>query len=195
MANSAFDILLVEDDNTQAVLVQDVAKKMGYTIERVATGEEALQKQKEARYNIFLLDYTLPDMTGLQIYRAIKKENKQAVIIMITGHGSEEKAVQFLKEGGDDYIAKAPNESHLYVLPHVIEEALDRKKVEQEKELLKREVSDKNQHLQRLNQNLKNQIEQLEALHQSKLERERGIQELKKEVNKLLKDMGRREKY
>jgi len=107
-------ILLVEDDLIQAKLVKRVLDKstMQYFFTHVSSGEECLDLVKnENEFDIILLDYSLPEMDGLNVLRSLKKMRPDIPVIVITAHGSEDIAVQIMKEGAFDYVIKKDKES------------------------------------------------------------------------------------
>jgi len=134
-------ILLVEDDLIQAKLVKRVLDKstMQYFFTHVSSGEECLDLVKnENEYDIILLDYTLPEMDGLNVLRALKKMRPDMPVIVITAHGSEDIAVQIMKEGAFDYVIKKDN--YVERIPYVIKENLQRVIFEEEKAKLQAQL-------------------------------------------------------
>lgn len=93
-------------------------------IDAVATGEEALSKLElkttdQLKYKVIIMDYRLSGMDALELIKTIRKSIKHSVpIILVTGQGNEELAVQALKLGANDYLTKSKN--YLYRLPSVI---------------------------------------------------------------------------
>ncbi|MEW6380325.1 MAG: response regulator [bacterium] len=134
-------ILLVEDDLIQAKLVKRVLDKstMQYFFTHVSSGEECLDLIKnENEFDIILLDYSLPEMDGLSVLRSLKKIKPDLPVIIITAHGSEDIAVQIMKEGAFDYVIKKDN--YVERIPYVIKENLQRLLFEQEKARLESQL-------------------------------------------------------
>ena len=127
-------ILLIEDNLSQAKLVKSVLDKssMEYFLTHVTSGEEGLDLLKSANeFDIVLLDYSLPEMNGLDVLRHIKKIQPELPVVITTGHGSEDIAVQIMKEGAFDYVIK--KEDYIERIPYVIKENLQRCFFEKEK--------------------------------------------------------------
>jgi two-component system sensor histidine kinase UhpB len=127
-------ILLIEDNLSQAKLVKNVLDKssMEYCLTHVTSGEEGLDLLKNANeFDIVLLDYSLPEMNGLDVLRNIKKMQPELPVIITTGHGSEDIAVQIMKEGAFDYVIK--KEDYIERIPYVIKESLQQCLFEKEK--------------------------------------------------------------
>lgn len=102
-------ILCIEDNNDDyEVIRHSLEKKMkgSITLERVSTGREGLTLMYRNKYDVLLLDYLLPDMNGIEIMEMMKKEGLDIPIIMLTGKGDENIAVEAMKKGVNDYIIK-----------------------------------------------------------------------------------------
>jgi two-component system NtrC family response regulator len=99
-------ILIVEDEETQRVLLEGLLRKEGYAATGAHDGERALQLVRERTFEIVLLDYKLPDMDGLTVLKKLKEMNPEIQVIMITAFGSIENAVTALKEGAFEYLTK-----------------------------------------------------------------------------------------
>ena len=101
-------VFLVEDEQSIITLVQYNLKKEGFKVSISSNGEEALREIKEQEPDLVLLDWMLPDLSGVDICRSLKKDKKlqDLPIIMLTAKGQEEDKVAALNAGADDYITK-----------------------------------------------------------------------------------------
>ncbi|RKI19649.1 Alkaline phosphatase synthesis transcriptional regulatory protein PhoP [Bacillus thuringiensis] len=99
-------ILVLEDELTIRSFIVLNLKRVGFYVIEATTGEEALQILSEQTVDIALLDVMLPGIDGLEVCKAIRKENKKMGIIMLTARVQDEDKVQGLGIGADDYIAK-----------------------------------------------------------------------------------------
>ena len=101
-------VFLVEDEQSIITLVDYNLKKEGYKVSVSSNGEEALHEIKEQEPDLVLLDWMLPDLSGIDICRSLKKDKKlqDLPIIMLTAKGQEEDKVAALNAGADDYITK-----------------------------------------------------------------------------------------
>lgn len=134
-------ILLVEDDLIQAKLIKRVLDKsmMQHFFTHVSSGEECLDLVKnENDFDIILLDYSLPEMDGLSVLRSLKTVQPELPVVVITAHGSEDIAVQIMKEGAFDYVIKKDN--YVERIPYVIKENIQRLLFEQEKAKLESQL-------------------------------------------------------
>ncbi|HFK1439311.1 response regulator transcription factor [Bacillus cereus group sp. MYBK59-1] len=99
-------ILVLEDELTIRSFIVLNLKRVGFYVIEATTGEEALQILSEQTVDIALLDVMLPGIDGLEVCKAIRKENEKMGIIMLTARVQDEDKVQGLGIGADDYIAK-----------------------------------------------------------------------------------------
>ncbi len=103
-------ILIVEDYPDQAELILRAFRKQksnfDFEVDFAASGEECLKKFSKAAYDALILDYKLPDYTGLEVIKLLQERGISVPVIMITSQGDERVAVQAMKEGAADYIVK-----------------------------------------------------------------------------------------
>ena len=129
-----YRILLVEDDDHDALAFQRAFDKSDVDCEivRRVRAEEAvaLLKASPSDFCIVFSDYGLPDMSGVELFDALRSAGITIPVVVITGSGSEGTAVKALKAGVDDYVIKGPGDATLALLPVVLKEVL-RKRVEQ----------------------------------------------------------------
>jgi DNA-binding NtrC family response regulator len=99
-------ILLVEDDSRISETLSLILQQRGYEVHVARNGQEAIQKSKEAFFNVALLDIKLPDMEGTKLLTAMHETMPGMIKIMITGYPSLENAVEALNQGADAYLIK-----------------------------------------------------------------------------------------
>jgi DNA-binding NtrC family response regulator len=103
-------ILLVEDDPLlREELQRGLTEIGGYSVEAASNGLEAIQKIEVDVFDLVLTDVKMPGMDGFELLRIIKSTRPEAGVILITGYGSIETAVEAMKIGADDYITKPVN--------------------------------------------------------------------------------------
>ena len=129
-------ILVLEDELTIRSFIVLNLKRAGFYVIEATTGEEALQILSEQTVDIALLDVMLPGIDGLEVCKAIRKENEKIGIIMLTARVQDEDKVQGLGIGADDYIAKPFSP---VVLTARIQSLLRRIEVHEEKRILLRQ--------------------------------------------------------
>jgi DNA-binding response OmpR family regulator len=107
-------VLVVEDDADIAALIAHFLEKTGIVSEIVSDGGRALARAKESSPDLVILDLMLPGLSGLEVCRALRADDKTAMlpIVMLTARGEEAERILGLDSGADDYIVKpfSPNE-------------------------------------------------------------------------------------
>jgi DNA-binding NtrC family response regulator len=135
-----FEILFVDDDRTILSLVEEYLTAFGYKITAVDSGIKALDLIKEKDFDIVFTDFKMPDIDGLELLAVIKEYRPATEVIMVTGHGTMESAIQAMKFGSYDYIQKPFKLDILRILIDKISEA---KKLKQENIVLKSRLKER----------------------------------------------------
>jgi DNA-binding NtrC family response regulator len=99
-------ILVVDDDEQLREDVAEMLQREGYEVAHVGSGEEALKKLKAEDFDVILTDLMMPGIDGMEVLRQSKKLKPAVRVIMITGFGTIENAVEAMKEGASDYVSK-----------------------------------------------------------------------------------------
>ncbi|MGH2575997.1 MAG: sigma-54-dependent transcriptional regulator [Ignavibacteria bacterium] len=99
-------ILIIEDDRAIVDVLRMILEHDGYEIEHAFNGPDGLEIFKHDRPDVVLLDIKMPRMDGIEVLEEIKKLNSESIVIMISGHGNIETAVQTTKLGAYDFISK-----------------------------------------------------------------------------------------
>ena len=106
-------ILVVDDEKIILDLTTMVLTSRGFSVETVSSGSLALERAASIRPSLILLDYMMPEMDGLTVLRQMREKFPDSYVIMFTGKGSEELAVELMKAGASDYIRKPFNNQDL----------------------------------------------------------------------------------
>ncbi len=130
-------ILVVDDERSIRNTLREILEYEHFEVDDAADGAEALEKVKASRFEVILLDIKMPRMDGIEVLEQIMKITDTPVV-MISGHGTIETAVEAIKKGAYDYIAKPLDLNRLLV---TIRNALDRAVLITETKALKRQVS------------------------------------------------------
>jgi len=99
-------VLVVDDEPDALELLQAFLEAKGYEVLTASDGEEALQKVKEERPHLMLLDVRMPKMTGLEVLKRVREIDREVGVIMVTAVNEEETGRQALQLGAFDYITK-----------------------------------------------------------------------------------------
>jgi DNA-binding response OmpR family regulator len=99
-------ILIVEDEPSMRMGLKDNLEFEDYDVDVAVDGEEGLEKIRENKYNLVLLDVMLPKVSGFDVCKTLRKENIKVPIILLTAKGEEIDKVLGLELGADDYVTK-----------------------------------------------------------------------------------------
>ncbi|MRR10007.1 response regulator, partial [bacterium] len=129
MADERIKILLLDDDEIDRLAVQRYVQRerLPYDLETATSIVEARLKLRQGRYDLVMLDYNLPDGTGLEVLADVR----DMPAIFITGSGDEKVAANAMRQGAYDYLIKDPERNYLIVLPATVNKVLERKRSEQ----------------------------------------------------------------
>lgn len=100
------EILIVDDEQNILLLLSESLEDEGYTITTRNNGKDAIAALDKTEFDLLLVDLKLKDMDGLQVMREAKSRWPDTVVIMLTGHGSLESAMEAIKYGASDYLLK-----------------------------------------------------------------------------------------
>lgn len=133
-------ILIIEDEAAiRRVLVKILSEENDtYQVEEAEDGLVGIEKIKNDDYDLILCDIKMPKMDGVEVLEATKKIKPEIPIVMISGHGDLDTAVNTMRIGAFDYISKPPDLNRLL---NTVRNALDRKELVVENKLLKKKVS------------------------------------------------------
>jgi two-component system KDP operon response regulator KdpE len=106
MSRDAGNVLIVDDERSIRLSLRTILANLGFDIVEAARGEEALALVRMAQFDAVLLDINMPGMGGVEVCRLIRKVSPRLPIIMLTVQGSEDRKVEALDSGADDYITK-----------------------------------------------------------------------------------------
>ncbi|MBT8261866.1 MAG: sigma-54 dependent transcriptional regulator [Bacteroidia bacterium] len=133
-------ILIIEDEAAiRRVLVKILSEESDtYQVTEAEDGLEGIEKIKKEDYDLILCDIKMPKMDGVEVLEAVKKIKPEVPIVMISGHGDLDTAVNTMRLGAFDYISKPPDLNRLL---NTVRIALDRKELVVENKRLKKKVS------------------------------------------------------
>ena len=161
-----FEILFVDDDRTILSLVEEYLTAFDYRITAVNNGLKALELIKEKDFDVVFTDFKMPDIDGLELLAVIKEYRPATEVIMVTGHGTMESAIQAMKFGSYDYIQKP---FKLDVLRILIDKIIETRKLKRENVVLKTRLKERHKYDQLVGISLKMReiYEQIDRMSQS----------------------------
>ncbi len=133
-------ILIIEDEAAiRRVLTKILSEESdSYIVEDAEDGIQGFEKIKNNDYDLVLCDIKMPKMDGVEVLEAVKKIKPEIPMVMISGHGDMETAIQTMRLGAFDYISKPPDLNRLL---NTVRNALDKKQLVVENKILKKKVS------------------------------------------------------
>lgn len=131
-------ILVIDDERSIRNVLKDILTNEGYKIDEAMDGEEGLEKFKSKDYDVVLCDIKMPKLDGIEFLNIATELKPEVPVIMISGHGNIETAVDAVKKGAYDYIAKPPDLNRLLI---TIRNATDKTVLAKETKTLKRKIS------------------------------------------------------
>ena len=128
-------ILFVDDDKDILMMVEQYLQMQGYDITTVNSGLKALDLVKDQDIDIIFTDYKMPEYNGLELLAAVKQYKPEIEVIIVTGYGSMESAIQAMKFGSYDYLQKPFKLDHLKL---IIDRITEEKKVKDKTTLVRK---------------------------------------------------------
>jgi two-component system, NtrC family, nitrogen regulation response regulator NtrX len=131
------NLLIIDDEKSIRKTLSEILSYEGYKIDEAGDGEEGLKKFSEKTYDVVLCDIKMPKLDGIEFLDRSRLVNPDVPVIMISGHGNLDTAVEAVKKGAFDYISKPPDLNRLLI---TLRNALDRQSLVTETKVLKRKV-------------------------------------------------------
>ncbi len=99
-------VLVVDDEQNIRLTLSALLSRAGYVVTAAATGEEAVALFDRQRFDLMLVDLQMPGINGIQVVEALRQRNLDTMVIVLTGHGSLETAIEGMHQGIFDYMLK-----------------------------------------------------------------------------------------
>ncbi len=131
------NILIADDEKSIRKTLREILEYESYKVDEAVDGAQAFEMLKEGDYDCALLDIKMPKMDGMEVLDKIKATDCDTPIIMISGHGTVENAVEATKKGAYDFIQKPPDLNRLLV---TVRNALEKATLVTETKVLRRKV-------------------------------------------------------
>jgi len=130
--------LIVDDEPLVRSSLSELLTLSGYTVSTAGNGKEALELLRDYTADIIITDIKMPEMDGIQLLNQVKKRHPEVPVILITGYGSIDSAVEAMKQGAYDYITKPIVDSEIKI---VIERLMQQRQLQEENIRLKEQLS------------------------------------------------------
>jgi DNA-binding NtrC family response regulator len=129
------NVLIIDDEKAIRKTLNEILSFEGYKIKEAANGEEGLKLFSEKPFDVVLCDIKMPKIDGLEFLNKASEMNPDVPIIMISGHGNIDTAVEAVKNGAFDYLSKPPDLNRLLI---TLRNAVDRNTLSKETKTLRR---------------------------------------------------------
>lgn len=133
-------ILIIDDEPAICSGSKMILEEQGYLVDVSSCGSDGLEKLLEISFDLVLLDIKLPDINGIKILKKINQQSSETCVIMMTGHGTVNNAVEAMKSGASDFITKPFSEEQLV---QSVYKALESRRLVKENLLLKKQLYEK----------------------------------------------------
>jgi len=130
-------ILIIDDEKAIRYALREILEHEGHKVEEAEDGASGLDKAKKGKFDLVLCDIKMPKMDGLEVLEKLHAHDDELPVVMISGHGTIDTAVDALKKGAFDFIQKPPDINRILVS---VRNALDRGNLVQETKVLRQKV-------------------------------------------------------
>jgi two-component system nitrogen regulation response regulator NtrX len=134
------NILVIDDEKSIRSTLKDILEHEGFNIELASNGPEALELFSKSQFDVVLCDIKMPGMDGIEVLEKIQSITNEVPVIMISGHGTIDTAVEAIKKGAYDFIEKPPDLNRLLI---TIRNATDKTTLISETKVLKQKLGNK----------------------------------------------------
>src|SRR5688572_24385166 len=130
-------ILIVDDEKAIRNTLKDILQYEKFEVDEAADGAEALKKVETLHFDLVFCDIKMPKMDGLEVLTRMQEMKPDMPVVMISGHGTIDTAVEAIKKGAFDFVSKPPDLNRLLI---TVRNALDRSTLVTETKSLKRRI-------------------------------------------------------
>jgi DNA-binding NtrC family response regulator len=130
-------ILIIDDEKSICNTLKEILEYEKYEVDIANDGAEGLKKAQDSHYDLVLCDIKMPKMDGIEVLSKLQELKPEMPVVMISGHGTIETAVDAIRKGAYDYISKPPDLNRLLV---TVRNALDRSSLITETKTLRRKI-------------------------------------------------------
>jgi len=131
-------ILIIDDERAIRSTLKEILAYEKFEVDEAVDGAEGIKKAETGNYDMILCDIKMPKMDGMEVLNKLQQLNADTPVVMISGHGTIDNAVEAIKKGAYDFISKPPDLNRLLV---TVRNALDRTSLVQETKVLRKKIS------------------------------------------------------
>lgn len=138
--NRPVKVLIVDDEVNLLQSLSDVLKRRGYSVVTAQNGLEALERLKERYFNVAIVDSKMPKMGGMGLLEVMKERYPQTLVVILTGYGTIENAVEAMKKGAHSYLIKPFRPDEILL---IIDKIMQEENLREENRFLRQELEKK----------------------------------------------------
>lgn len=140
MSKKPYRILVVDDEESMREFLSIMLHREGYQVEAVQDGSQAVDRLKQAQFDLVITDIQMPRLDGFGVLQYVLDRSKETAVIMVTAFSTTEQAVEAMKLGAYDYITKPFKNDEIRL---IVKNALERKELRQENLQLKKDLGER----------------------------------------------------
>ena len=130
-------ILIADDEPLTLELIVERLQAEGYEVEVVSGGQDAIEASRKNDFKVVLTDLSMPDMNGMQVLEHFVKHSPETLVIVLTGYGTIETAVEAMRRGAYDYLSKPANLDEIVL---TLKRAIEHKDLKEENVALRSQI-------------------------------------------------------
>jgi two-component system, NtrC family, response regulator AtoC len=136
----ALHILAVDDDAVACDVLREILVREGYQVSTASSGQAAIHLAREVPFDLAIIDIRMPDISGIEVLKALKHANAQMPVLMTTAYSSMNTAIEAIREGAYDYLSKPCKVEELTI---TVRRALEQSKLLRENQYFRQELREK----------------------------------------------------
>jgi DNA-binding NtrC family response regulator len=135
-----YKILFIDDDQEILSIVEQYLSRCGFSVTTESSGLKAIELIKKDHYSVVFTDMIMPDISGMDLLKQIKEISPETEVIIVSGYGTIELAIQAMKSGSYDFLQKPINFDRFRIL---IERIIDKQKLKEENQLIRSQLKER----------------------------------------------------
>lgn len=135
-----YNILFVDDDRQILSMVEQFLSRFDWCVTTESNGQKAIDMVRQTRYSVVFIDLIMPEISGLELLKAIKEASPETEVIIVSGYGTIESAIEAIKLGGYDFLQKPINFDRFKTL---IDRILEKEKLKEENQLIRSRLKER----------------------------------------------------
>jgi DNA-binding NtrC family response regulator len=133
-------ILAVDDDAVACHLLREILEREGYRVSTATSGQEAIRLAQDVPFDLAILDIRMPEVSGIEVLKALKRTNAQLPVLMTTAYSSMDTTIEAIRQGAYDYLSKPCKMEELTI---TVKRALEQYRLWQENQYFRQELRGK----------------------------------------------------